>query len=303
MSHKRDDLNLITVFLEVFRLQSITLAAESLDLTQPAVSSSLKRFRDQVGADLFVRDGRGIAPTHTAQYLAAELEPMMTAIRKTLDNLKEFDTETSRSFRVFVTEPMLYLLQPWFERNNITGNCRIDFELSPSTMEEFLRALSVQRVDMALDVSTDGHRSYRTELVHTDQMVLVCAAAHPRVGDTIDLRQLHEEEHVALVLRRSGKRAVDLYARERIDARNIVFECESVMSMFAMVSQGQMLCCAPRSLATRYEKLFGLKQLQLPFETRPIEHFLIAHRRLDSSPAHQWLKDRLQQALRDIGSE
>jgi DNA-binding transcriptional LysR family regulator len=300
MGQKRDDLNLISVFLEVFRLQSITLAAESLDLTQPAVSSALKRFREQVGADLFVRDGRGIAPTHTAQYLAAELEPMITSIHKTLANLREFDPDTPHAFRVFVTEPMLYLLQPHFERNNTIGNCRIDFELSPRSMEELLRALSLQRVDMALDISADGHRSYRSELVHTDELVLVCSASHPRVGDTIDFPQFYEEEHVALVLRRSGKRAVDLYARERVDSRNIVFECESFMSMFAMVSQGQMLCCAPRSLASRYEDLFGLKQLDLPFETRPIEHFLIAHSRLDNSPAHQWLKDILQRTLREI---
>jgi len=75
MSQKKNDLNLLTVFLEVHNQRSITLAAESLDLTQPAVSSALKRFRDQLGTDLFVRDGRGIAPTHTAQFLAEELGP------------------------------------------------------------------------------------------------------------------------------------------------------------------------------------------------------------------------------------
>jgi len=32
---------------------------------------------------------------------------------------------------------------------------------------------------------------------------------------------------------------------------------------------------------------------------RTLEHFLIAHRRLDSSPAHQWLKDTLLAALRN----
>jgi len=108
MSQKKNDLNLLTVFLEVHNQRSITLAAESLDLTQPAVSSALKRFRDQLGTDLFVRDGRGIAPTHTAQFLAEELGPLLTGISSTLENLKAFDTSVHRTFRVFVTEPMLY---------------------------------------------------------------------------------------------------------------------------------------------------------------------------------------------------
>ena len=76
MNEHRGDLNLITVFLEVFRQRSITRAAEALDLTQPAVSSALKRFRNQVGTDMFVRDGRGIAPTTTAEFMGVEVAPL-----------------------------------------------------------------------------------------------------------------------------------------------------------------------------------------------------------------------------------
>ena len=127
-------------------------------------------------------------------------------------------------------------------------------------------------------------------------MVVVCARSHPRIQGSLELGAYLQEEHVGLVMRRSGQRAVDFYAKTRIDSRNVIFECESIMSMFMMVSQGELLCAAPRSLAEKYQDLFDLQVLEVPYETRPVEHFLIAHRRLDSSPAHQWLKGVLMEA-------
>jgi len=196
---------------------------------------------------------------------------------------------------------MLYLLQPRFERNNTIGNCRIDFELAPQSIEDMLKALSVQKVDMAIDTSADGHRSYHTDRVHSDDLVLVCAEGHPRIKGEITMDQYATEEHVALMMRRSGKRALDVYALDEPAERKVVFECDSLMSMLALVSRGQLICAAPRSVAAAFAESLKLKLLAPPFNLRPLEHFLIAHRRLDSSPAHQWLKDTLLAALRNPG--
>ncbi len=285
-------------------LVGIAIAENRLPDLETPVPDLFPDYADHIApdksADLFVRDGRSIAPTHTAQYLAEELEPLVSSIHKTLENLKSFDPDTHRTFRVFVTEAMLYLLQAKFENNYTIGNCRIFFELSPRSTEEMFHALGVQRVDMAIDLSGDSYRSYRSEHVYTDEMVVVCARSHPRIQGSIDLEAYQREEHVGLVMRRSGQRAVDLYAKTRLDDRNLVFECESLISMFMMVSQGQMLCASTRALAEKYQDLFDLQVLPCPFETRPIEYFLIAHRRLESSPAHQWLRGILVEALEEL---
>lgn len=301
MNQKRRDLNLITVFLEVFRLKSITLAAESLDLTQPAVSSALKRFREQIGTDLFVRDGRGIAPTSTAAQLASELEPALNNIDRTLGNLGEFDVETPRTFRVFITEPMTYLLQPCFERNPMLGNCTIKFELTPNFTDEMLKALSTQQVDLAIDISNENYHSYNRDFFHEDEFVLICSRAHPRIRGEISMQQFFNEDHVALRYRRSGSKPLDFFVPETDLHRNIVFECESVLSIMAFVSNGQVLGCTTRLLASRFAEKFELQIMELPFESAPIVHSLISHKKLDHSPAHKWLKSILTKAVRASG--
>ncbi len=300
MYKQRRDLNLITVFLEVYRLKSITLAAESLDLTQPAVSSALKRFSKTVGADLFVRDGRGIAPTSTAVQLANELEPALASIDRSLGNLGTFDIEVPRTFQVFITEPMAYLLWPHFERNPALGNCRIEFELIPNASDEMLKALSTQRIDLAIDFFTENYHSYNREFFHEDEFVLVCSRTHPRIQGEISMEAFLDEEHVALRYRRSGSRPLQIFVREQNFSRKVALECESPLSILAFVSNGQVLGITPRTLASSFAEKFELQVLDLPFEMTPVVHSMISHKKLDHSPAHNWLKSVLTEAVESL---
>ena len=59
----RCDLNLIRIFVAVFEERSATAAARRLELTQSAISSSLRKLREMYQDSLFVRTGRGLEPT------------------------------------------------------------------------------------------------------------------------------------------------------------------------------------------------------------------------------------------------
>jgi DNA-binding transcriptional LysR family regulator len=74
------DLNLLVVFMVVFRERSVSRAAQHLSVGQPAVSGSLVRLRERFGDPLFFRSGKGIKPTHKAVEIAAALAPAMSII-------------------------------------------------------------------------------------------------------------------------------------------------------------------------------------------------------------------------------
>lgn len=64
------DLNLLRVFEAVYRVRNVSRAAETLGLTQPAVSHALTRLRLLLRDPLFVRAGGGVQPTAKASQLA-----------------------------------------------------------------------------------------------------------------------------------------------------------------------------------------------------------------------------------------
>lgn len=64
------DLNLLVIFLIVFRERSVTKTAKLLKVKQPAVSGSLQRLRQCFEDPLFVRVQGGMEPTEKAVSLA-----------------------------------------------------------------------------------------------------------------------------------------------------------------------------------------------------------------------------------------
>jgi DNA-binding transcriptional LysR family regulator len=74
------DLNLLVVFLRIYKERNLTLAAKSLGVTQPAVSNSLVKLRSKFDDQLFRRAGRGVVPTNKAEEIAAALCPAMKQI-------------------------------------------------------------------------------------------------------------------------------------------------------------------------------------------------------------------------------
>ncbi|WP_397453133.1 LysR family transcriptional regulator [Pseudomonas sp. NA-150] len=81
----RVNLNLLVVFMVVFRELNVSRAAEQLSIGQPAVSGSLARLRERFDDQLFIRSGRGVRPTKRAVEIADALLPAMNAIGVVVD--------------------------------------------------------------------------------------------------------------------------------------------------------------------------------------------------------------------------
>jgi DNA-binding transcriptional LysR family regulator len=78
------DLNLLKVFEALHDEASASRAAVRLGLTQSAVSAALRRLRDLYGDQLFVRTGRGLAPTLRANQLKPVLSEALDKCRQSL---------------------------------------------------------------------------------------------------------------------------------------------------------------------------------------------------------------------------
>jgi len=85
------DLNLLHVFDVVAREGNLSEAARGLSVTQSAVSHAIARLRDQLGDPLFVRQGRGVAPTPLAERLAPAIRQAMAVLERALAARGAFD--------------------------------------------------------------------------------------------------------------------------------------------------------------------------------------------------------------------
>ena len=297
---KELDLNLLEVFFEVYRLRSITKASASLNTTQPAVSGALKRLTEQLQVQLFVREGRGITPTQVAIQLAAEVGPALNAIHSAVGNLQKFDINQQRTFHVYVNEPMLMLLQPLVEQDKNMGNCQIRFHISPTTQENLLEDLSLQKADLAIDYGQVQSLSYSLTPFYEDQVKIACAKEHSKIQGKITLQQYYQQKHMAIKTRRNEQHAIHSLVKERLQEREVTVECDSIMSGFALAANSELLTFIPQSMVDKYAPLFALQVLDCPFVIDPIVHNMIWHKRNDHSTAHRWLRHKLTQLVENI---
>ncbi len=61
--------NHLEIVREVERCGSLTAAADALCLTQSALSHAMKKLEQQLGTDVWVREGRKLRPTQSGLYL------------------------------------------------------------------------------------------------------------------------------------------------------------------------------------------------------------------------------------------
>ncbi|WP_299282332.1 LysR family transcriptional regulator [uncultured Tateyamaria sp.] len=81
-------LSILRSFIEVYRTRSISGAARSLGLTQPAVSQHIAALEAQVGRPLFERHVKGVSPTDVAVDLAAQIGDSLDRAEAALSDVR-----------------------------------------------------------------------------------------------------------------------------------------------------------------------------------------------------------------------
>ena len=79
----------IRCFCAAVELGSFTAAAELLRVSQPAVAEQVRKLEQALGADLFVRVGRGVVPTEAGRAFATHAARSLRAVEDAADSVGE----------------------------------------------------------------------------------------------------------------------------------------------------------------------------------------------------------------------
>ena len=83
-------------------LGSFTAAAEALRVSQPAVAEQVRKLEQALGADLFVRAGRGVVPTEAGRAFAEHAARSLRAVEDAADSVGELSAIRDGTFSLGV---------------------------------------------------------------------------------------------------------------------------------------------------------------------------------------------------------
>lgn len=99
------DLNLLVFLDALLRERNVTRAAQKLGMSQPALSSGLKRLRELFQDPLLVRTSEGMVPTERAEELEPLVREILSNIEKAVTPEEAFEPASSeRIFRIMASD-------------------------------------------------------------------------------------------------------------------------------------------------------------------------------------------------------
>ncbi len=277
------DLNLVNTFLIVAEYQSYTQAAQHLGLTQPAVSSAIKRLEEQIGKSLFVKQGRGIALTPSAVQLMGHFRHGIETIENAIDNIERFYVSSA--------EPLLHNIQ---SINDVTV---IE---SPSDKYQLFEDLRQQRIDLAIDPMPVKDLSFISEPVYQEDLVVICRNNHPRIQGSISKVEFYSETHCLCSAKWNNLTGVEQLTREPLQERKVDMIVSSNANMMLRVSQSESLAVISSLLAKTWAQVLGFQILPSPLALDPVRYQFIYHRRNLNNPNHQRLRAVLKAKITEL---
>lgn len=97
----------LKTFLRVTALRNFTAAAKELGYSQANVSAQIKQLEEEVGAPLFDRIGRGVAPTQYAEALLPHARAIINSAAQ-MENLFKPDEEITGTLRIGMIESLFH---------------------------------------------------------------------------------------------------------------------------------------------------------------------------------------------------
>lgn len=149
------DLNLLRVFGAVMAERSLTRAAMSLSMTQPAVSHAMKRLHEAVGETLFTRTATGVRPTPRAEQLWPRVRETLAGLRDALAPDRFDPRDTPTAFRLALADATAALLSPALLQRIEGEQLRVSLRFLPLTTRDPRRWLEDGEVDMAVGYFPD----------------------------------------------------------------------------------------------------------------------------------------------------
>lgn len=225
----------IEVFHAVMQARSITGASKVLNVSQPALSRTIRRIEDILGIALFLRDRNGLVPTSEALEIQAEIDPLMRQLTGVGTQIGRIARGETAIFRTGSTASVARALVPQALRDlsvEVPG-IELFFDVLPvDQIEDYLIA---GRGEAVVTIATSQHPLIAMEIVGKADLVACIPKGHRLAKETIiKASDLEGADFVAFAAGGAHQRVVDSFlsrAGVKINARAVARFSDTALAL------------------------------------------------------------------------
>jgi DNA-binding transcriptional LysR family regulator len=285
------DLNLLVVLRELLAQGTASKAAESLGMSQPAVSNALNRLRQMLGDDLFLRTSKGLKPTRFAENLSEPISYALQIILESVNTLPVFDPATSsRNFRVALADVgELYFLPALMALLSKAGP-GITISSVRNTTVNLRDEMEGGRIDLAVGLLPEIEFGFFQRTLFTQRYVCLFRQGHPCAATGLTKEQFEAAEHIRVTAEGTAHAEVEaMFERSRIK-RNVKLQVPHFVAVGHILLSTDMIAVVPEAYAARTFEMIKLATAPCPFDLPELKINLLWHAQNHRDAGNQWLR-------------
>ena len=297
------DLGWLGVFVEVYKTQSVSRAAQRLGLEQASASIALGKLRRYFNDPLFTRTSQGMAPTPRAQALYPGLAQALALIDQARGAPETFAPQAAqRAFRLCMTDISEIVLLP--SLTNHLQRTAPGLVLEAETISpDSRRRLESGEVDLAVGFMPDLEAGFYQQALFAQDFVCLAAQDHPRVRGRLSPRGFSAEGHIVVSTSFTGHAIVDKVLDQHRIARRVVLRVPSFLGVVRIVAQTEFLVIVPRLLGHTLATQERVQVLEPPV---PLPAYKVKqhwHQRFNADAGSIWLRRTMAELFSDIDAQ
>jgi DNA-binding transcriptional LysR family regulator len=285
------DLNQLVLFQRLMVERRVSKVAESLGLTQPAVSNTLAKLRRQFGDELFVRTPTGMMPTPFAEQLAEPVGYALGMIHSGLNQHSRFDpASVKRSLTIAMTDiGEIVFLPDLVERlrQEAPGVSLITVRTTATNLRDDMEA---GKVDLAIGPLPQLKAGFFQRRLFRQRYVCLFRKGHALDRKRLSLADFKAADHLVIVSAGTGHGKVDELIRRAGVERSVRLTIPHFVSVGHLLRRTDMVATVTERLAERLLEPFDLTFRPHPIDLPEVGINVFWHAKVHRSPAHQWLR-------------
>ncbi len=301
-SFRAIDLNLLRVFDAVMAEGSLTRAAETLAMTQPAVSHAVRRLREALGDELFIRTSRGVRPSTRAETLWPPVRAALGSLRQALAPGSYAPRTDAVQWRLTMADATAALVAAPLVAAIESAQALVNLRMLPLTNRDPRALLEAGDADLALGffpeaitgIAAQGAESHlRHRRLYGTRYVGVMRRGHPLAGPALSLDAYCAAHHLLVSFSGRAHGLVDQALAALGRQRRIVLTVNQFFTAGRVVARSDLLTVLPAGFVEATGCQSELLTCELPFALDPVNVEMLWHLRHDADPAHRWLRDQV----------
>jgi len=179
-------------FCQVYRLGSVSRAAETLNMTQPSISAAIRELETEFGLTLFAREGRGIRPTGQGDIFYEHAQSLLThaeSFSRTMAGLSR-----QEEIRLGVPPMIGSLVLPTLYGEYQASRQGCALKIVEGGRGTLMEMLENHRIDLALLPHNGRLSRFETESIGTMETMCCVSGVHPlRKRRSLSVQDLAQE--------------------------------------------------------------------------------------------------------------